>query len=410
MKFRDKLDRKYLKIVAYVVLAVGLSYALILFMGQYQSIGKSLMSGINWVAAILKPAVIGAILAYILNPLVGLTERMITRNAKALSQNPVQKRRRHTLAVLITLLFIVAILLASLTAIIYAVTKQVQTINADSINALVNSIVDQAKSFEHSFKEWLSKYNFSKNYDLNFEKNLINWISHKLNSASGLPTLLSNITAGVSTLLFSVMFAVYFLFDAENLRKYWGRMLRTVWSQRANDKLTYVYGDVNKVFSGYFRGAAMDGFTVALLISIGLTVVGMPYGVMIGVMAGIANLIPYMGPIAGYGLTIVSGVISGEIKTMIISIVIISVVQVLDGAVINPKLLSHSIEIHPLLVLVAIIAGEKVGGFAGMIVAVPFAALLKIWFERLVERRAKSRAWEDTITAAKSVDGEGLEE
>ena len=56
MKFRDKLDRKYLKIVAYVVLAVGLSYALILFMGQYQSIGKSLMSGINWVAAILKPA------------------------------------------------------------------------------------------------------------------------------------------------------------------------------------------------------------------------------------------------------------------------------------------------------------------------------------------------------------------
>ena len=410
MKFRDKLDRKYLKIVAYVVLAVGLSYALILFMGQYQSIGKSLMSGINWVAAILKPAVIGAILAYILNPLVGLTERMITRKAKSLSQDPVQKRRRHTVAVLITLLLLVAIVLVSLTAVIYAVTKQVQTINADSINALVNSIVDQAKSFERSFKEWLSKYNFSKNYDLNFEKNLIDWISHKLNSASGLPTLLSNITAGVSTLLFSVMFAVYFLFDVENLRKYWGRMLRTIWSQGANDKLTYVYSDVNKVFSGYFRGAAMDGFTVALLISIGLTVAGMPYGVMIGVMAGIANLIPYMGPIVGYGLTIVSGVISGEIKTMIISIVIISVVQVLDGAVINPKLLSQSIEIHPMLVLVAIIAGEKVGGFAGMIVAVPFAALLKIWFERLVERRAKSRTCEEAVATVEIVDREGSEE
>ena len=405
MKFRDRLDRKYLKIVAYAVLAVGLSYALILLLGQYQSLGKSLMSGINWVAAILKPVVIGGILAYILNPLVELTERLITRNVKLLSQNPVQKKRRHSLAVILTLLIIVAIALASLTAVIYAVTKQVQTINADSINALVNSIVDQAKSFEHSFKQWLSKYNFGKNYDLNFEKNLINWVSSKLNSARGLPTLFSNITAGVSTLLFSVMFAVYFLFDAENLRKYWGRMLRTIWSQNANDHLTYVYNDVNKVFSGYFRGAAMDGFTVALLISIGLTVAGMPYGVMIGVMAGIANLIPYMGPIVGYGLTIVSGVISGEIKTMIISIVIISVVQVLDGAVINPKLLSQSIEIHPMLVLVAIIAGEKVGGFAGMIVAVPFAALLKIWFERLVELRAKARACEDAIAAA-----EGLEE
>ena len=410
MKFRDRLDRKYLKIVAYAVLAVGLSYALILLLGQYQSLGKSLMSGINWVAAILKPVVIGGILAYILNPLVGLTERLITRNVKSLSQNPVQKKRRHSLAVILTLLAIVAIVLASLTAVIYAVTKQVQTINADSINALVNSIVDQAKSFEHSFKQWLSKYNFSKNYDLNFEKNLINWVSSKLNSASGLPTLFSNITAGVSTLLFAVMFAVYFLFDAENLRKYWGRMLRTIWSQRANNSLTYVYNDVNKVFSGYFRGAAMDGFTVALLISIGLTVVGMPYGVMIGVMAGIANLIPYMGPIVGYGLTIVSGVISGETKTMIISLVIISVVQVLDGAVINPKLLSQSIEIHPMLVLVAIIAGEKVGGFAGMIVAVPFAALLKIWFERLVELRAKARTSEDVSVVDENEDVEGVEE
>ena len=410
MKFRDRLDRKYLKIVAYAVLAVGLSYALILLLGQYQSIGKSLMSGINWVAAILKPVVIGGILAYILNPLVGLTERLITRNVKSLSQNPVQKKRRHSLAVILTLLIIVAIVLASLTAVIYAVTKQVQTINADSINTLVNSIVDQARSFEHSFKQWLSKYNFSKNYDLNFEKNLINWVSSKLNSASGLPTLFSNITAGVSTLLFAVMFAVYFLFDAENLRKYWGRMLRTIWSQNANDHLTYVYNDVNKVFSGYFRGAAMDGFTVALLISIGLTVAGMPYGVMIGVMAGIANLIPYMGPIVGYGLTIVSGVISGETKTMIISLVIISVVQVLDGAVINPKLLSQSIEIHPMLVLVAIIAGEKVGGFAGMIIAVPFAALLKIWFERLVELRAKARTSEDVSVVDENEDVEGVEE
>lgn len=410
MKFRDRLDRKYLKIVAYAVLAVGLSYALILLLGQYQSLGKSLMSGINWVAAILKPVVIGGILAYILNPLVGLTERLITRNVKSLGQNPVQKKRRHSLAVILTLLIIVAIVLASLTAVIYAVTKQVQTINADSINALVNSIVDQAKSFENSFKQWLSKYNFSKNYDLNFEKNLINWVSSKLNSASGLPTLFSNITAGVSTLLFAVMFAVYFLFDAENLRKYWGRMLRTIWSQRANNSLTYVYNDVNKVFSGYFRGAAMDGFTVALLISIGLTVVGMPYGVMIGVMAGIANLIPYMGPIVGYGLTIVSGVISDEIKTMIISIIIISVVQVLDGAFINPKLLSQSIEIHPMLVLVAIIAGEKVGGFAGMIVAVPFAALLKIWFERLVELRAKARTSEDVSVLDENEDVEGVEE
>ena len=63
-----------------------------------------------------------------------------------------------------------------------------------------------------------------------------------------------------------------------------------------------------------------------------------------------------------------------------------------------------------MLVLVAIIAGEKVGGFAGMIVAVPFAALLKICFERLVEMRAKARVSEETITDPESGDNERLEE
>ena len=117
----------------------------------------------------------------------------------------------------------------------------------------------------------------------------------------------------------------------------------------------------------------------------------MPYGVMIGVMVGIGNLIPYMGPVVGYGLTLVAGIVTGNIETMIIGLVIIGTIQVVDGAVINPKLLSNSIEIHPMLVILALLAGNKIGGFVGMIGAVPVAALIKLWFERAVEYRKNEK-------------------
>ena len=106
---------------------------------------------------------------------------------------------------------------------------------------------------------------------------------------------------------------------------------------------------------------------------------------------GIANLIPYMGPVVGYGLTVIAGLVTGQIETMIAALIIIAVIQVLDGAVINPKLLSNSVEIHPMLVIVALLAGNKVGGFIGMIAAVPVAALVKVWFERFVETKRKER-------------------
>ena len=99
-------------------------------------------------------------------------------------------------------------------------------------------------------------------------------------------------------------------------------------------------------------------------------------------LTGIGNLVPYLGPIVGYGLTLVSGLSSGNIKVVIIGFIILLVIQGIDGAVVNPRLLSKNVQIHPMLVLIGVIAGNKAGGFLGMLVAVPITALLNLWFER----------------------------
>ena len=380
MRFFQKIDKKALKLSAYIVLTVGIAYALILLIGQYKVIGTGLYGAIQWVGTILKPMMIGGVIAYILYPLCRLIEKKVFLDTVGIKD----EKKAHLFSAVITIIIFFLILLIAVSAVVFAITKQMQGING-------NSIINQAEAFESSFKSWLGNLNIEEGYLLKIEKTLVGKVMEILHSTKGLPSLFAGIAAGASTMLFSILFAAYFLLDGPNLKNYWKGIIRIFWSQRANDSISYICKDIDDVFSGYFRGEMTDALVMAVIISIAFAVIKMPYGVMIGVVVGIANLIPYMGPVVGYGLTIIAGLVTGQIETMIAALIIIAVIQVLDGAVINPKLLSNSIEIHPMLVIVALLAGNKVGGFIGMIAAVPMAALIKVWFERFIEMKRKER-------------------
>ncbi|ETJ98868.1 PF01594 domain protein [Eubacterium nodatum ATCC 33099] len=387
MRFFQKIDKKALKLSAYIVLTVGIAYALILLIGQYKVIGTGLYGAIQWVGTILKPMMIGGVIAYILYPLCRLIEKKVFLDTVGIKD----EKKAHLFSAVITIIIFFLILLIAVSAVVFAITKQMQGINGNSINTLVNSIINQAEAFESSFKSWLGNLNIEEGYLLKIEKTLVGKVMEILHSTKGLPSLFTGIAAGASTMLFSILFAAYFLLDGPNLKNYWKGIIRVFWSQRANDSISYICKDIDEVFSGYFRGEMTDALVMAVIISMAFAIIKMPYGVMIGVVVGIANLIPYMGPVVGYGLTVIAGLVTGQIETMIVALIIIAVIQVLDGAVINPKLLSNSVEIHPMLVIVALLAGNKVGGFIGMIAAVPVAALVKVWFERFVETKRKER-------------------
>lgn len=387
MRFFQKIDKKALEVSAYIVLTVGIAYALILLIGQYKVIGMRLYCAAQWVGTILKPMMIGAVIAYILYPLCRLIEKKIFIDTVGIKD----EKKAHLFSAVITIIIFFLILLTAVSAVVFAITKQIQGINGNSINTFVNSIINQAEAFESSFKSWLGNLNIEKGYMLKIEKALVDKVMGILHSTRGLPSLFTGIAAGASTMLFSILFATYFLLDGPNLKNYWKGIIRVFWSQRANDSISYICKDIDEVFSGYFRGEMTDALVMAVIISMAFAIIKMPYGVMIGVVVGIANLIPYMGPVVGYGLTVIAGLVTGQIETMIVALIIIAVIQVLDGAVINPKLLSNSVEIHPMLVIVALLAGNKVGGFIGMIAAVPVAALVKVWFERFVETKRKER-------------------
>jgi predicted PurR-regulated permease PerM len=149
--------------------------------------------------------------------------------------------------------------------------------------------------------------------------------------------------------------------------------------------------DLDRVFSGYIRGQLTDAFVMMLLISLVLSLTGVKFSILIGIFAGIGNLIPYFGPIVAYVTTTIVCLMNGEIKTLIISLIALFIIQAVDGNIIGPKLLSSSIKIHPLIIIVSIIIGSAIGGFLGMLLAVPVGAYVKLVFVRFINHRLEHK-------------------
>jgi predicted PurR-regulated permease PerM len=158
-----------------------------------------------------------------------------------------------------------------------------------------------------------------------------------------------------------------------------------------NKKVARLLADADSVFSGYIRGQLSDAVVMMILISLSLSIIGVKFAVLIGIFAGIANLIPYCGPFVAYFSTIIVCIVNGQYTELFIAVIVLFIIQAIDGNIIAPKLLSKSIQIHPVLVIISLIFGSAIGGLLGMLLAVPVGALIKLLFVRYIDYKLEKK-------------------
>lgn len=135
----------------------------------------------------------------------------------------------------------------------------------------------------------------------------------------------------------------------------------------------------NEQLGRYIRGVLLDAAIVGTMVVIALLLLDLRYAVFIGILAGMANLIPYLGPVVGGIPAIVISVIDNGNFTGVPSILLaFGVVKIIDDVIVQPLVVSKSVELHPVTVIIAIYVGGHVAGILGMIVAVPLVAIIKV--------------------------------
>ncbi len=126
-------------------------------------------------------------------------------------------------------------------------------------------------------------------------------------------------------MVFGIIFSIYFMLDGSNIGKYWENVFRTVFGNAAGDTLRLAVDDFNRVFSGYLRGQVLDATIVLVISCILLKMIGIPNSILVGVLIGLGNLIPYVGPIVGYVVLTIVCIPRRNFTEMIIGLICISI-------------------------------------------------------------------------------------
>lgn len=179
----------------------------------------------------------------------------------------------------------------------------------------------------------------------------------------------------------------YLLKDKEILQKFFWQLLPL---RHKNEEKAFL-GELHQVAMNFLQGSLLVGSIVGLLTAIGLWLAGIDFALIFGLIAGICNIIPYFGPIIGAVPAVVFAFFQAPGKALL-AVVVMVIVQQVESHFITPKIMGDKLGLHPVVVMFALLAGGKLIGFWGLILAVPLAGMLKIIFKFIIGKAIYTKA------------------
>ncbi len=387
LKWKDKLDPVLTKIAIYVIATISILY---LMYKAGNSIYALLLMVLNVLGSILHifiPVFWGFFLAYLLMPLTNFLQKKM-----AFMKYSKSEKTYRAPAVILTIIMLVVFIIGFLSILITTFTSQAQIADLDSTMAFFRGVASNLQSFYRSLINELSDVDFASAQIQEYVDGLVVYFTDWINGfGKNMFSSIEDIPNLFSQLFLSIIFAMWFLLDGAKIAMYLGKVMYAILPDNVREKIADLIEDTDEVFSGYIRGQVLDAILMMIMISITLSLCKVKFAVAIGILAGLGNLIPYVGPFIAYAGTIAVCLLNGEFYKMIYSLIFLWIIQSIDGNIINPRLLGKQINIHPMYVIISILIGSEVGGLLGMLFAVPIAALLKKQFDRVLKKRIANK-------------------
>ena len=210
------------------------------------------------------------------------------------------------------------------------------------------------------------------------------WIEGKI---LGIANIIPDIGGSLVDIVIGATAAFYFLMEKGKILHICGEMSSVFLGKRVTRWMKRIFREVYSVFSGYLSGQMLDASIMAMLFSVTFMIVGLPHGVLLGLISGFSNLIPYFGAIMAFILAVFAGLLSGTPAKALYASILILLLQQVDSIFIVPKAVGRKVEMHPVLVLLSLAVFGRMFGFGGLLFAVPLGVLCKNFVLWLYERK-----------------------
>lgn len=313
---------------------------------------------------IFMPILLAGILFYLLNPIVKLLQRVKIGRF----------RFNRTSAVAVIFLALAGILVGGIGWLVPRLIQQVANL-MNHILAIIRIIQRGLNDTNTRLSriEWLQNVDFQQYADQlekglsNYAQTFMNGLTNGLGTVIGLATSVTIVAVTVPVMLF------YMLKDGPKLMP----AIRRLLPEKHADQTMTLLVKMSQTLSRYIGGQVIECLFVGTFTSIGFSLIGEKYGLLLGIFAGMCNIIPYVGPYIGVLPALLVGFENGLMQVVAVLIVTV-IVQQVDGNFVYPNVIGRSLNIHPLTIIVILLVAGNIAGLIGMILGVPLYAVVKV--------------------------------
>ena len=382
-KLRQKFSRGMTFFV--VIAACILFYFALLRLPAISGVFKEILH-------ILKPVIYGLGIAYLLNPIGGFVERHL----KPLLQKKISNEKSvHAISRGVGIFAAVTVLVMVIVALFNMMIPELY----GSIRDMVLTVPSQLNQLVEKIMEMNSKDTTLNQLLNNVLKEATDYIQRWMRSdlLTQINVLMSNLTVGVISVVneflnavIGIIISIYVLFSKEKFASQCKKGVYAIFKPSHANMILHLTIKSNEIFGGFIIGKIIDSAIIGVLCFIGLSILNMPYTLLVSVIVGVTNVIPFFGPYIGAIPSAVLIMLSDP-KMGIYFIIFILVLQQLDGNVIGPKILGDSTGLSAFWVVFAILLGGGLFGFLGMILGVPTFAVIYYIVNMLVNHRLEKK-------------------
>lgn len=317
----------------------------------------SIVIVMTWAKLVIVPAIIGMLLAIILTPFSRFLENKL-------------RFRRTLSAIVATVLFTIVVSL-----VLFILASQLAAI-ADEWPAFQQQLIDAI----HHLQDWISS-----TFEISNEEQLL-YLTNNASKSIGLGTAVIETTiSSLSSLGLILMFTFLYTLLILMYRRHIISFLLLSFNTVAQPNVTSAIHKTQVMVKNYLIGLFLQMVIVSVLFIIAYSIIGVKYAILLAIMTGLLNIIPYVGIIFSMLLAMLIAFATGSPAQVAFIVIAVLIINAIDGNIVMPKIIGSKVKVNSLAVIIGMVIGEKVWGIMGMLLTIPILAMTKIIFDHIKE-------------------------
>ena len=383
-------DIEYFKIALYVIFIIVIGTLFYQLIGNISIVSLNIKTFLNNIKQLLKPLLYGILFAYLMNPGASWFERKLYLLTDQLAKDKKLSNSTYkfyrTVSILLVYIVLFGFIFITFNYMVPKIFSNIKDLYGNMPN-YINAMESLALRLEESM-DYAAQY-----IPADYLDSILKFLQLPQISPAFINSLIGrifssalNITSITLNIVLACVIAFYLLKQKENFAHGAKRLIYAFFNKQKGDKLISLAQESNHIFIRFFIGKSLDSLIIGIICFIGLSLLKNPYALLLSLIVGVTNMIPYFGPFIGGVPAVLITLFEGFTPAILVAIFIFALQQ-FDGLFLGPKILGDSIGLSPFWIIISIIIGGAIWGVLGMFFGVPLCAIILLLINRWIDKR-----------------------